>query len=115
MRTSPILLAGLLAAPALAQGPHFTDQSVQRGLLFQHFDGAFAYAMGGGCGWLDLENDGDEDLFAAGSDARHALFKNDGSGQFTDVWPASGLDISLLGSTIGVAIADYSGDGFYGF
>ena len=112
MRTSTLLAAGLLTGPALAQGPHFTDQSVPRGLEFQHFDSAFAYAMGGGAGWLDLENDGDEDLFAAGSDARHALFKNNGSGQFTDVWVGSGLTLSQLGGTIGVAIADYSGDGF---
>ena len=112
MRASLIPIAGLLAGTALAQGPHYTDQSAARGLEFAHFDGAFAYAMGGGCGWLDLENDGDEDLFAAGSDSRHALFQNDGTGHFTDIWQGSGLNANPFGSTIGVAVADYSGDGF---
>ncbi|MDF1798337.1 MAG: CRTAC1 family protein [Planctomycetota bacterium] len=107
-----LALSLLVAAPAVAQGPHFVDQSVARGVEFRHFDGAFAYAMGGGCGWLDIENDGDEDLFAAGSDSRHALFQNDGTGNFTDVIVPSGIAVSQFGSTIGVAVADYSGDGF---
>ena len=111
MRPTTLLSTLLLAAPAAAQGTHFTDVTTAYGVEFQHFDGAFAYAMGGGCAWLDLENDGDEDLFAAGSDARHALFRNDG-GAFTNVWPGSGLTLSSLGSTIGVAAGDWNGDGF---
>lgn len=67
--------------------------------------------MGGGAAWLDIENDGDEDLFAAGTDSRHAMYRNDGNG-FVDTYVTSGLYITAFGSTIGVAAADYDGDGF---
>lgn len=105
------LAALCLVSPGLAQGPHFTDTSTILGVSFHHFDTAFGYAMGGGVAWLDLENDGDEDLFTAGSDARHGMFRNDG-GTFTDINGSSGLAVSTMGSTIGVAAADYDSDGF---
>jgi hypothetical protein len=108
LSTSLTLVA--VSAPALAQG-HFADWSGQLGLGFQHFDTAFGYAMGGGAAWFDLENDGDEDLFAAGTDSRHAMFRNDGGG-FLDIYLTSGLHTSASGSTIGVAAADYDSDGF---
>lgn len=105
-----LVAATFASSPASAQG-HYADWSAQLGVQFQHFDTAFGYAMGGGAAWFDLENDGDEDLFAAGTDARHAMFRNDGGG-FTDIYQSSGLLITSFGSTIGVAAADYDGDGF---
>jgi hypothetical protein len=91
------------------------------------------------CAFADLDRDGDLDLFvtnylAAGAtdtpfcgNARlktrfychplnfdplpNVVYRNDGSGVFTDVSSASGIG-SLRGNGLGVAIADYDNDGW---
>ena len=77
--------------------------------------------MGGGCGFFDFDNDGDQDLLLVNSarwdwDARAAdvptaaaLYRNDGHGQFEDITAGSGLDVPLYG--MGCAFGDYDGDG----
>jgi hypothetical protein len=78
--------------------------------------------MGSGAAFFDFDNDGDQDLLMVNSDywsgqvpegkARPTmhLYQNDGSGMFTDITHASGLDKSLYG--MGVAIGDYDNDGY---
>jgi len=104
----------------------FTNITQQAGISFIHENGASAEkllpeTMGGGCAFLDFDNDGDQDLLLTNSciwpwnrkDAHQpsyqALYENDGTGQFKDVTQGSGLDVEFYG--MGPAVADYDGDG----
>ena len=64
---------------------------------------------GRGVAWLDYDRDGDPDLFAAGIQAPHALYRNDGEGRFADVSVAADL-ADPRGGWAAIA-ADYDGDG----
>lgn len=96
----------------------------ESGVRFVHANGAegeklLPETMGGGCAFLDYDSDGDPDLlFVNGtswpwakrpSSAHHALYRNDGHGQFQDVTAAAGLMASFYG--MGVAAGDYDNDG----
>ncbi|MGI8990199.1 MAG: CRTAC1 family protein [Bryobacteraceae bacterium] len=75
-------------------------------------------AMGGGCAFLDFDNDGWLDiLILTGSrttdppaDASNRLYKNNRDGTFTDVTQKAGL--FRTGYFYGVATGDYNNDGF---
>ncbi|HEY7169878.1 MAG TPA: FG-GAP-like repeat-containing protein [Vicinamibacterales bacterium] len=67
-------------------------------------------ALGGCLTLLDVDGDGDLDLFdATGTPAR--LFRNDGGGRWTDVSSASGLAAASIGPAIGCVAGDYDNDG----
>jgi hypothetical protein len=59
------------------------------------------------CAWGDYDNDGDLDLYVS-KDGPNKLYKNGGSGKFTDV-TASPLDDAGIGQT--ASWADYDNDG----
>lgn len=73
---------------------------------------------GGGLGLIDIENDGDLDVFVAvgatlespGDGPGCRLFRNDGGLHFTDVTAAAGIALHRWAN--GVAIGDVDGDGF---
>jgi hypothetical protein len=105
----------------------FTDITREAGIDFVHENGAYGdkllpETMGGGCAFLDFDNDGDQDILLVNSQrwpsdprpastpATLALYRNDGKGRFENVTAATGLDVSLYGQ--GVAVGDYDGDGF---
>jgi enediyne biosynthesis protein E4 len=105
----------------------FTDITDEAGIDFVHENGAYGdkllpETMGGGCAFLDFDNDGDQDILLVNSrrwpwDSRPskppatlALYRNDGAGRYEDVTAAVGLDVSLYG--MGAAVADYDGDGY---
>jgi hypothetical protein len=93
----------------------FVEVSEQVGLHFAHrtLDGELdllSESMGSGVAWLDSDNDGDWDIYAVnGPDRPSALYRNDG-GMFTDVGEHAG--VAHPGWGMGVAAADYDGDGW---
>lgn len=79
-------------------------------------EGLGLYPSGGNYGsvWIDYDNDGDIDMFLAkcgGNEARRTnqLFRNNGSGSYTEVGVAAGLDDPM--QTWSSAWGDYDGDG----
>jgi hypothetical protein len=105
----------------------FTEVTGPAGLTFVHRNGAYGEkllpeTMGGGVAFFDFDADGDPDLLFVGScewpwrvqsgldQPSLALYRNDGTGHFTDVTAGSGLDVVLYG--MGVAVGDYDNDGW---
>ncbi len=60
---------------------------------------------------VDLEGDGDLDLFVGGWEAPDAMLINDGAGTFVDVATARGLAGPSDARTVGASFADADGDG----
>lgn len=107
-------------------GLWFTDVTREAGLAdFRHVTGAFGKkwfpeTMGSGCGFLDYDGDGWQDVVLVGGgvwpdsdSALHRtiwLFRNEGDGTFTDVTEETGLGrVNAYG--IGIAAADIDNDG----
>ncbi len=105
---------------------NFKEITAQAGIHFSHVNGAtgerlLPETMGAGCAFFDMDNDGDQDLLLVNSTfwpwskpegkplPTHALYENDGKGNFKDVTSGSGLDISTYG--MGAAIGDFDNDG----
>ncbi|MFC2173983.1 FG-GAP-like repeat-containing protein, partial [Acidobacteriota bacterium] len=70
--------------------------------------------FGSGVALLDYDNDGDVDLYmvntgAKGKGAPNALYRNEGSGTFTEVGKEAGVDDA--GQGMGAVVADYDNDG----
>ncbi len=120
--------------PAGSSGDWFVEVAAGVGIDFVHTPGAtgeyyFPEIMGPGCALLDVDGDGDLDVYLiqggslgpggrdAGRPARNALFRNEliaggsGSGtlRFVDVTESSGAGATGYG--MGAATADYDNDG----
>ena len=133
-RSSASILAGCLALtvlrPLAAQQPGpssigvtYADVTGAAGLRFIHNSGAFGKkylpeTMGSGCAFLDIDNDGWQDIFLinstnwprhAGPKSLPALYRNNHDGTFADVTHTSGLAVEMYG--LGVTAADYDNDG----
>ena len=104
---------------------HFTDITRDAGIDFVHTNGAYGdrllpETMGGGGGFIDYDNDGDQDIILInatywpdrqqGDIPTSRLYNNDGSGHFSDVSAAAGLAINSYG--MGLAVGDYDNDGW---
>jgi len=113
----------------------FTDVTAKAGL--EGLDGAGKKKWSVGGAWFDYDNDGLLDLFVSNyldwsfennilcgepdkrlscSPARYSglpntLYHNNGDGTFSDVSAAMGIR-SFIGKGMGVAVADFDGDGF---
>lgn len=104
----------------------FTDITEAAGIHFVHNNGAqgeklLPETMGGGVGFFDFDNDGDQDLLFVNSTywpdkipagkqpTTAALYQNDGKGNFRDVTAGSGLDIAIYG--MAPAFGDFDNDG----
>ena len=108
---SPLAIAvmsGVVGARPIA--PH-TEEAVARGVVYTMQDyPQTAGVLGFGCGFADLDGDGDPDIIILGAaDGHVGIFENNGSGYFIDRSSASG--IPLLPQASGFAAADYDGDG----
>jgi enediyne biosynthesis protein E4 len=102
----------------------FVDVSAAAGLTETMFYGEGTRAtyifeiMGGGCAFLDYDNDGWMDIFLLGgrrleqvpAGASNRLYKNNRDGTFTEVTEAAGL--MDAGWAVGVCVGDYNNDGF---
>ena len=132
-KPAEVITASELVAPEervrpQAQAPTtpFVDIASTAGITFKHENGAYGdkllpETMGGGCAFLDYDNDNDQDILlvnscrwrwdsrAAAPPATMALYRNDGQARFTDVTAELGLDVSFFG--MGAAVADFDGDG----
>lgn len=123
-----VILAGSAAAPAQSSTPwtnqvRFSDVTAAAGIHFRHNSGAFGRkylpeTMGSGAAFLDVDNDGSQDVFLVNSKnwpgrqgpaSLPALYRNRGNGTFTDVTRQAGLAIETYG--LGVTAADYDNDG----
>ena len=127
MRLLGVTLAALTIATSLpitaVSSRLFVDVTTAAGIRFRHQSGAFGKkylpeTMGAGGAFLDADGDGWLDILLinskhwpgrSGARARHALYRNNGSGTFSDVTAASGLGVEMYG--MGVAAADYDNDG----
>ncbi len=109
----------------------FSDITQAAGIEFVHRNGAkgdklLPETMGGGGGFFDYDQDGDQDLLLIDSmewlsDSNESpssgdsstpslrLYANDGQGKFEEKTQGSGLDVSLYG--MGVAFGDMDNDG----
>jgi hypothetical protein len=123
-----VLFASLVLHPACySQAPPYfeTWPAQQTSILWKH-DNALSTrrylpeSMGPGVaifdydndGWMDLYfvNSGPADFFAPATPLRNALYRNNHDGTFTDVTQKAGVAGRDFG--IGVAAADYDGDGW---
>lgn len=114
-------------APISESHSIFIEETERVGIRFQHlngFDNAFYFIenTGGGCGFIDFNNDGWQDLLFIQSGSSKpftevrnrqlcALYRNRKDGTFEDVTVGSGLDKDLSYGQ-GVAVGDYDNDGF---
>jgi hypothetical protein len=104
----------------------FTDITESAGIRFIHNAGAtgeklLPETMGGGCAFLDYDNDGDQDILFVNScrwpwdntsdekTPTQTLYRNDGECRFTDVTVEVGLNVTFYGQ--GIAVGDYDSDG----
>jgi hypothetical protein len=110
-----------------APAARFTDITEASGIVFSHHTGADAddtpTTIGGGVVFFDFDADGDPDLFFVNgsvwpweetfakraSRGGCALFRNDGSGHFTDVSAAAEVNIEFQG--MAAAAGDFDHDG----
>jgi enediyne biosynthesis protein E4 len=129
-----LALAAVLAAQAPpASTIRFEDATVSSGIQFTHSFGAeklgsLLESTGGGCVWLDYNNDGLPDLYVTSGRPLEAgmhpyplkkmpaelphnhLYRNDGNGKFTDVTDTAGVAANIYG--MAAIAADFDNDGF---
>jgi hypothetical protein len=121
-----IALAAFLHSEEKGKPVRFVDVTAPAGITFRHDNAAspekyLLETMGGGCGWIDYNQDGLLDLYLVNSaptraytptkPLRSALYRNNGDGTFTDVTAKAGVGAEGLFG-MGVAVGDYDNDGF---
>jgi enediyne biosynthesis protein E4 len=86
----------------------FRDATVRAGFA------AVPPSFGMGIAWADYDSDGDQDLYVANDEMPNFLFRNDGTGRFTEVGLAAGVALSADGrpqGSMGADFGDYDNDG----
>ncbi|MEO0422132.1 MAG: FG-GAP-like repeat-containing protein [Pseudomonadota bacterium] len=101
-----MLMLGSYAARAELQ---FTDVTASAGVEFTQI-GDHQVPIGAGAAWVDVDGDGDDDLYATQMVGCNRLYLNDGKGEFTELLGAGGAD-DCTGVTFAVGAADIDNDG----
>lgn len=111
--------------PAPSVAVTFEDITQKSGITWTHNNARsdarhLPETVGAGCAFLDYDNDGwmdimfvnsgSSDFFTPATPLRNALYRNNHDGTFTDVTVKAGVSGGSFG--MGVAAADYDGDGF---
>ena len=111
-----ILLLALSAAAAEAPSINFIDIAAKSGLTIPNTWGNEAHqqsileSTGTGAAIFDFDGDGANDIFIAnGPPSRSQLYRNDGSGHFTDVAREAGL--TRVGWAQAACVGDIDNDG----
>ena len=122
---SPRLLSLLSASSPRPTYAFEEIPSAESGITWVHTAGKspekyLPETSGAGCAFLDFDNDGWMDIYLVNSGncdfyspqkpLRNALYRNNRDGTFTDVTERAG--VAGGGYGMGVAVADYDGDGF---
>ena len=112
-------------ASTVSSSVTFEDVTQKSGITWVHNNAQsdarhLPETVGAGCAFIDYDNDGwmdimfinsgSSDFFTPSTPLRNALYRNNHDGTFTDVTIKAGLSGGSFG--MGVAIADYDGDGF---
>src|SRR5579863_7251129 len=121
----PAILGQSRSATSLNRKPfsQFVDVAAASGLTSPMVYGGVSEdtyiieSMGGGCAFVDYDNDGWMDIFIIGgmrlegtpTNATNRLYKNNRDGSFTDVTEKAGLKDT--GWANGVCVGDYNNDG----
>ena len=98
----------------IANGPGFNKLYLNKG-DFTFSDNTVEANLTGGSSWtagapiVDIDGDGDLDIYACNYNSPNQLFINDGKGQFKESSKKFGLDIN--GAILMAAFADYDNDG----
>jgi enediyne biosynthesis protein E4 len=125
---APLAIVLISLLPPVPNTCTFTDATVSAGIRFTHNSGAagkkyLPETMGSGVAFLDVDNDGWQDLLfiqsmnwrASGARGNKveasypALYRNNRNGTFMDATRTAGLRTEMYG--LGVAAADYDNDG----
>ncbi len=77
---------------------------------YNYFHNLFLY-NGGGVGIIDVNNDGNQDLFLASSLGECKLYLNEGKLKFKDITASAGVKTEK-GMKMGVSVADVNADGY---
>ena len=85
----------------------FSSVAMPSGINFH----CYVKEMGGGCAFFDLNNDGFEDVYLTSARERDGLFLNDGTGSFTNITVAAGLQSTENIGSMGVVTGDIDNDG----
>jgi hypothetical protein len=110
------LVAAMVAVGADAPAVHFVDIAAQAGLTIPNTFGgkekkdSILESTGTGAAIFDFDGDGANDIFIAnGPPSRSQLYKNDGSGHFTEVGQQAGL--TRTGWAQAACVGDFDNDG----
>ena len=96
----------------------FTDVSAEVGIQIANPSTGFPVAKALAVVMVDLDRDGDVDLFVANDTVRNFLFRNNGDGTFEEVGAASGVAYDSMGSAtgaMGIDVADLRNEGRLAF
>jgi hypothetical protein len=66
---------------------------------------------GGGVAFVDLDNDGDDDVYLTGGADPDKILLNDGNGYFNDITSSTGIDMTDTIYTAGIIYGDIDNDG----